>query len=111
MSLVTVASIDTSGEREYDKRRSIHLSGSYSLPNINHTAGSDQPLTEGINMIDFEIVINGKTKYVSWAKLCQFTGVKRYQPGTPELAQLKREFEKKWNADSVTVRLNKQPIL
>jgi len=62
-------------------------------------------------MIDFEIVINGETKYLSWAKLCQVTGVKRYQPGTPELAQLKREFEKKWNADSVTVRLNKQPIL
>jgi hypothetical protein len=46
-------------------------------------------------MIDFEIVIDGETKYLSWAKLCQFTGVKRYQPGTPELAQLKREFEKK----------------
>lgn len=62
-------------------------------------------------MIDFEIVIDGEAKYLSWAKLCELTGIKRYQPGTPELAQLKQHFEKKWDADSVTVRLNKQPIL
>lgn len=64
-------------------------------------------------MIDFEITENGETKYLSWAKLCQFTGVKPYQPGTPELASIKMEIAKRWNLspDDVIVRLNRQPIL
>ena len=61
-------------------------------------------------MIDFEITENGETKYLTWKKLCEFLECKPYQPSTPELAQLKLEFEKKWNAD-VTVRMNGQPIL
>lgn len=64
-------------------------------------------------MIDFEISENGKKKYLTWAKLCQFAGTKLYQPGTPELASIKMELAKQWdlNPDQVIVRLNAQPIL
>jgi hypothetical protein len=64
-------------------------------------------------MIDFEITDNGETKYLTWAKLCEFAGTKPYQPGTPELASIKMELAKRWNLelDNVTVRMNQQPIL
>lgn len=64
-------------------------------------------------MIDFEITDNGETKYLTWAKLCQFVGTKPYQPSTPELASLKMELAKRWelNPDNVIVRLNGQAIL
>jgi hypothetical protein len=64
-------------------------------------------------MIDFEITDNGKTKYLTWAKLCQFVGTKPYQPSTPELASLKMELAKRWDLtpDNVIVRLNGQAIL
>ena len=61
-------------------------------------------------MIDFEITENGETKYLTWKRLCEHFKCKPYQPSTPELAQIKLEFEKKWGAD-VTVRMNGQPIL
>lgn len=62
-------------------------------------------------MIDFEIIENGETKYLTWKKLCEAAECKPYMPTTPELAQLKLHFEKRFNADSVTVRMNGQPIL
>ena len=64
-------------------------------------------------MIDFEITENGKSKFITWAKLCEFTGVKTYQPSTPELASVKMELAKRLSLDpdSVIVRLNRQPIL
>lgn len=64
-------------------------------------------------MIDFQVNDNGKTKYLTWAKLCQFVGTKPYQPSTPELASLKMQLAKSWNLDpdNVIVRLNQQPIL
>ena len=64
-------------------------------------------------MIDFEIVENGKSKFITWAKLCEFTGIKAYQPSTPELASVKMEFAKRLSLDpdNVIVRLNQQPIL
>lgn len=64
-------------------------------------------------MIDFEIVENGETKYLTWAKLCQFVGTKPYQPSTPELASIKMQLAKSRNLDpdNVIVRLNQQPIL
>jgi hypothetical protein len=64
-------------------------------------------------MIDFEITNNGETKYLTWAKLCQFVGTKPYQPSTPELASLKMQLAKRWelNPDNVIVRLNGQAIL
>ena len=64
-------------------------------------------------MIDFEITDNGETKYLTWAKLCQFVGTKPYQPSTPELASLKMELAKRWELepDNVIVRLNGQAIL
>ena len=61
-------------------------------------------------MIDFEITENGETKYLPWKQLCKHFKCKPYEPSTPELAQIKLEFEKKWGAD-VTVRMNGQPIL
>lgn len=64
-------------------------------------------------MIDFEIIENGKSKFLPWAKLCEFTGIKVYQPSTPELASVKMELAKHWSLDpdNVIVRLNQQPIL
>ena len=64
-------------------------------------------------MIDFEIVENGKSKFISWGKLCEFTGIKPYQPSTPELASVKMELAKRWSLDpdDIIVRLNRQPIL
>lgn len=64
-------------------------------------------------MIDFQINMNGETKYLTWAKLCQFVETKPYQPSTPELASLKTELAKQWNLnpDDVIVRLNGQAIL
>lgn len=64
-------------------------------------------------MIDFQISINGNTKYLTWAKLCQFVGTKPYQPSTPELASLKMQLAKQWDleTDDVVVRLNGQAIL
>jgi len=64
-------------------------------------------------MIDFQIVENGESKFITWAKLCEFTGVRTYQPSTPELASVKMELAKQWalDPDSVIVRLNRQPIL
>tara|TARA_S200002703_G_scaffold109659_1_gene95360 strand:- start:644 stop:838 length:195 start_codon:yes stop_codon:yes gene_type:complete len=64
-------------------------------------------------MIDFEITNNGQTRYVTWAKLCQFAGMKPYQPGTPELASIKTQLAKQWDLepDNVIVRMNRQPIL
>ena len=64
-------------------------------------------------MIDFKITASGETKYLTWAKLCEFAGTKPYQPGTPELASIKMELAKRWNLepDNVTVRMNQQPIL
>lgn len=64
-------------------------------------------------MIDFQITDNGETKYLTWAKLCQFVGTKPYQPSTPELASLKMQLAKRWelNPDNVIVRLNGQAIL
>jgi hypothetical protein len=64
-------------------------------------------------MIDFEITDNGETKYLTWSKLCEFAGIKTYQPGTPELASIKMELAKRWNLepDDVVVRMNQQPIL
>lgn len=64
-------------------------------------------------MIDFQISINGNTKCLTWAKLCEFAGTKPYQPSTPELASLKTELAKQWNLkpDDVIVRLNGQAIL
>jgi len=64
-------------------------------------------------MIDFQIVENGKSKFITWNKLCEFTKIKAYQPSTPELASVKMELAKRWSLDpdSVIVRLNRQPIL
>ncbi len=64
-------------------------------------------------MIDFEITDNGETKYLTWAKLCEFAGTRPYQPGTPELASIKMELAKRWDLepDSVVVRSNQLPIL
>jgi hypothetical protein len=64
-------------------------------------------------MIDFEIVDNGESKFITWAKLCEFAGTKAYQPSTPELASVKMELAKRWSLDpdDVIVRLNQQPIL
>lgn len=64
-------------------------------------------------MIDFQVNDNGKTKYLTWAKLCQFTNTKPYQPSTHELASIKMELAKRWDLepDDVIVRLNQQPIL
>jgi len=64
-------------------------------------------------MIDFQISINGNTKCLTWAKLCEFVGTKPYQPSTPELASLKMQLAKQWDLepDEVTVRLNGQAIL
>ena len=64
-------------------------------------------------MIDFEIVKNGRSKFISWGKLCEFAGIKPYRPSTPELASVKMELAKRWSLDpdSVIVRLNRQPIL
>lgn len=64
-------------------------------------------------MIDFQITDNGETKYLTWAKLCQFVGTKPYQPSTPELASLKMQLAKRWELepDNVIVRLNGQAIL
>lgn len=64
-------------------------------------------------MIDFQVNDNGKTKYLTWAKLCQFTGAKPYQPSTPELASIKMELAKslELEPDDVIVRLNQHPIL
>ena len=64
-------------------------------------------------MIDFEIVDNGESKFITWAKLCEFAGAKAYQPSTPELASVKMELAKRWSLDpdNVIVRLNRQPIL
>jgi hypothetical protein len=42
-------------------------------------------------MIDFEIIENGNSKFITWAKLCEFTGIKAYQPSTPELASVKMD--------------------
>ena len=47
-------------------------------------------------MIDFEITENGETKYLTWKQLCKHFKCKPYKPSTPELAQIKLEFEKKW---------------
>ena len=64
-------------------------------------------------MIDFQIVENGKSKFITWAKLCEFSGIKYYRPSTPELASVKMELAERWSLDpdSVIVRLNRQPIL
>ena len=64
-------------------------------------------------MIDFEIVENSESKFITWAKLCEFTGIKAYQPSTPELANVKMELAKRLSLDpdDVIVRLNRQPIL
>lgn len=64
-------------------------------------------------MIDFEIVENGESKFITWGKLCEFTGIEPYQPSTPELASVKMELAKRWSLDpdDVIVRLNRQPIL
>lgn len=64
-------------------------------------------------MIDFEIVKNGDSMFITWGKLCEFTGIKAYQPSTPELASVKMELAKRLalNPDDVIVHLNRQPIL
>ena len=64
-------------------------------------------------MIDFQIVENGESRFIPWAKLCEFTGVKSYRPSTHELASVKIELAKQWalDPDSVIVRLDRQPIL
>ncbi len=64
-------------------------------------------------MIDFEIVENGESKFITWAKLCEFIGIKSYRPSTPELVSVKMQLAKRWSLDpdSVIVRLNRQPIL
>jgi len=64
-------------------------------------------------MIDFQVIKNGKSRFIPWSKLCEFTGVKFYQPSTPELANVKMKLAKQWalDPDSVIVRLNRQPIL
>ena len=61
-------------------------------------------------MIDFVIQKEDETKYISWNKLCKFAECKVYKPSTPELAQIKLQFEKYWEAQ-VTVLLDGQPIL
>lgn len=63
-------------------------------------------------MIDFEVVIDGKNFYMSWKKLTQWLDISsNYSPSTPELAAIKLQMEKALEADSVTVRINRQPIL
>lgn len=66
----------------------------------------------GRKMIDFEVVIDGKNFYMSWKKLTQWLDISsNYSPSTPELAAIKLQMEKALEADSVTVRINRQPIL
>lgn len=64
-------------------------------------------------MIDFEITRDGESKYLPWAKLCEFAGAKLYQPSTPELASIKMNLAKRYNInpDNIIVRMNQQPIL
>ena len=64
-------------------------------------------------MIDFQIEENGEFKFITWAKLCEFSGIKYYRPSTPELASVKMELAERWSLDpdSVIVRLNRQSIL
>jgi len=63
-------------------------------------------------MIDFEVVIDGKNFYMSWKKLTQWLDISpTYSPSTPELAAIKLQMEKALEADCVTVRINRQPIL
>jgi hypothetical protein len=64
-------------------------------------------------MIDFEILLEGKKRYISWDKLCGFMGVKPYYPNTPELVSVKEQLADRMviPLDDVVVRLNRQPIL
>ena len=64
-------------------------------------------------MIDFEILENGETKYLSWAKLCKHMGVTPYMPSTWELVGLKKQFAKQWNIpiDDIQVRVDRSAIL
>jgi hypothetical protein len=64
-------------------------------------------------MIDFEILENGETKFITWAKLCKHVGVKPYMPSTWELVGLKRQLAKARGIplDDVQVRMNRSAIL
>jgi len=64
-------------------------------------------------MIDFEIMLEGKKRYMSWDKLCEFIGVNPYYPSTPELVGVKEQLADRLiiPLEDVVVRLNRQPIL
>jgi hypothetical protein len=64
-------------------------------------------------MIDFEILENGETKFITWAKLCKHVGVKPYMPSTLELASIKLQLAKARGIplDDVQVRMNRSAIL
>jgi len=64
-------------------------------------------------MIDFEILQDGETKFLTWAKLCKHVGVKPYMPSTPELAAIKLQLAKARGipVDDVQVRMNGSAIL
>jgi hypothetical protein len=64
-------------------------------------------------MIDFQILENGETKYLSWGQLCTLAKVKYYMPSTWELVGLKKHLAEKRGIplDDVQVRMNGSPIL
>jgi hypothetical protein len=64
-------------------------------------------------MIDFQILENGETKYLSWVKLCKLTEMKPYMPSTWELLALKKHFAEKRGIplDDVQVRMHGSAIL
>jgi len=64
-------------------------------------------------MIDFQILENDKTTYISWSKLCQNVGITPYMPSTPELAAIKMQLakERSIDADAVQVLMHGSAIL
>tara|TARA_R110002074_G_scaffold155687_1_gene311527 strand:- start:920 stop:1114 length:195 start_codon:yes stop_codon:yes gene_type:complete len=64
-------------------------------------------------MIYFQILENGETKYLSWAKLCKLAESKYYMPSTWELLGLKKHFaeERGIPLDDVQVLMHGSAIL
>tara|TARA_R110002051_G_scaffold1494_3_gene8273 strand:- start:311 stop:505 length:195 start_codon:yes stop_codon:yes gene_type:complete len=64
-------------------------------------------------MIDFQILENDKTTYISWSKLCKNVGITPYMPTTPELAAIKMQLakERSIDADAVQVRMDGDAML
>ena len=64
-------------------------------------------------MIDFQILEDGETKYLSWGQLCKLTEIKPYMPSTHELLALKKHFAEKRGIplDDVQVLMHGSAIL